>query len=101
MVHPLSLFELIRRLPGTGTKVVITTDHGSVRVNNPVKVIGDRHTSANLRYKHGKNLDYNGREVLEIKATKPGAPAKIEHHLGIYLRKVIRLPGIPQPLTIS
>jgi len=47
--------------------VIFTTDHGSIRVNNPIKVIGDRKTSANLRYKMGKNLNYNSREVFEIK----------------------------------
>ena len=52
-------------------KLVITTDHGAVRVNNPVKVIGDRHTSVNLRYKQGKNLNYNPKEVFEIQ--KPEA----------------------------
>ena len=49
--------------------LVITTDHGAVRVNNPVKVIGDRQTSVNLRYKQGQNLNYNKKEVFEV--TKP------------------------------
>ena len=48
-------------------KVIITTDHGSIRVNNPVKVVGDRNVNTNLRYKLGKNLSYNAREVYEIK----------------------------------
>ena len=43
------------------------TDHGSIRVHNPVKVIGDKKTSANLRYKLGRNLAYNPKEVFEIK----------------------------------
>ncbi|MGD9978299.1 MAG: PglZ domain-containing protein [Bacteroidales bacterium] len=48
-------------------KVVITTDHGAIRVQNPVKVIGDRATSTNLRYKLGRSLNYNPREVFEIR----------------------------------
>ena len=48
-------------------KVIITTDHGSIRVNNPIKVVGDRNVNTNLRYKLGKNLGYNSREVYEIK----------------------------------
>ena len=47
-------------------KLVITTDHGTVRVNNPTKVIGDRKTTANLRYKQGRNLNYNSKQVFEV-----------------------------------
>jgi CheY-like chemotaxis protein len=60
------LYELLKNLSQHDLKLVITTDHGAVRVSNPVKVIGDRQTSVNLRYKQGKNLNYNPREVYEI-----------------------------------
>jgi len=60
------LYELLKQITKHDLRLVITTDHGSVRVNNPVKVIGDRNTSANLRYKQGKNLNYNPKEVYEI-----------------------------------
>jgi len=60
------LYELLKQLNQHDIRLVITTDHGSVRVNNPVKVIGDRQTSVNLRYKQGKNLNYNPKEVYEI-----------------------------------
>lgn len=61
------LLDIIRLMAENGITVVFTTDHGSIRVNNPLKVIGDRKTSVNLRYKVGKNLNYNPREVFEIK----------------------------------
>lgn len=61
------LLDIIRLLAENGITVVFTTDHGSIRVNNPVKVIGDKKTSVNLRYKMGKNLNYNSREVFEIR----------------------------------
>ncbi|MBQ6680945.1 MAG: PglZ domain-containing protein [Prevotella sp.] len=48
-------------------KIIITTDHGSIRATNPVKIIGDRNTNTNLRYKLGKNLSYNDKEVFAIK----------------------------------
>ncbi len=60
------LYDLLKQLAGQDLKLVITTDHGAVRVSNPVKVIGDRQTSVNLRYKQGKNLNYNPKEVYEI-----------------------------------
>jgi len=61
------LLDIIRLLAENGISVVFTTDHGSIRVSNPVKVIGDKKTSVNLRYKMGKNLNYNSREVFEIR----------------------------------
>jgi DNA-binding response OmpR family regulator len=61
------LRELFTLLAESDYKVVITTDHGSIRVNNPIKVVGDRNVNTNLRYKLGKNLSYNAREVYEIK----------------------------------
>jgi CheY-like chemotaxis protein len=61
------LFDMLRELSKLPVKLVITTDHGSVRVNNPIKVIGDRATSTNLRYKQGRNLNYNPKEVFEVK----------------------------------
>ncbi len=60
------LYELLKQLTQHDIKLVITTDHGAVRVTNPVKVIGDRKSSVNLRYKQGKNLNYNPKEVYEI-----------------------------------
>jgi DNA-binding response OmpR family regulator len=64
-----ALYELIKELSGKNIELVITTDHGSKRVQNPVKVVGDKNTSTNLRYKHGKSLNYKKKEVFEI--TRP------------------------------
>ncbi len=60
------LIELLRELAMRNISVILTTDHGTIRVNHPIKVIGDRSTSKNLRYKMGKNLSYNSKEVFEI-----------------------------------
>ena len=59
--------ELFRALAAQDCTVVLTTDHGSIRCYNPIKVIGDRKTNTNLRYKLGKHLSYNPKEVFEIK----------------------------------
>lgn len=59
--------ELFRRIGEKGYKIVLTTDHGTIRVDNPIKVIGDKNTNTNLRYKLGKNLNYNPRQVYEVK----------------------------------
>ena len=61
------LSELFKLLSQSNYTVVLTTDHGSIRANRPVKIIGDRNTNTNLRYKLGKNLNYNPKEVFEIK----------------------------------
>ncbi len=62
-----SLFEIIKYLSDKNVKIIITTDHGSVRVQNPVKIVGDRNVNTNLRYKFGKSLAYNAKEVFEMK----------------------------------
>ncbi|NLK47514.1 MAG: bifunctional response regulator/alkaline phosphatase family protein [Bacteroidales bacterium] len=58
--------ELLKAIAKRGYKVILTTDHGTIQVKNPIKVIGDRNTNVNLRYKLGKNLSYNQKEVFEI-----------------------------------
>lgn len=62
-----SALELFRKIAEKGYKIMLTTDHGTIQVNNPIKVIGDRNTNTNLRYKVGKNLSYNPKQVYEIK----------------------------------
>jgi DNA-binding response OmpR family regulator len=61
------LLDIIRYLSEKDVTMVITTDHGSIRVKNPVKVLGDRNTNSNLRYKTGKALKLEKNEVFEIK----------------------------------
>ena len=59
--------RLFRYLADSKYTVVITTDHGSIQVDTPTKVIGDKNTNTKLRYKLGKALNYNSKEVFEIK----------------------------------
>lgn len=61
-----SLLDLLKSLAENDIHLVITTDHGTIRVNNPVKVIGDRETNTNLRYKLGRNLNYKAKQVFEV-----------------------------------
>lgn len=68
--------ELFRRLASCDYDIVITTDHGSIRTGQPIKVVGDRNVNTNLRYKLGKNLSYNPKEVFEVKQpARFGLPA--------------------------
>jgi hypothetical protein len=61
------LHDILKQIAEKKGMLVITTDHGSMRVTEPSKVIGDRNTTTNLRYKQGKNLNYEKRDVLEVK----------------------------------
>jgi len=61
------LADVFKELAQSDYKVIITTDHGSIRTTNPVKIIGDRNTNTNLRYKLGKSLNYDARQVFAIK----------------------------------
>ena len=60
------LKEIMKQIAKQKANLIITTDHGTINVNKPSKVIGDRNVSANLRYKQGRNLDYQKSDVFEI-----------------------------------
>lgn len=64
------LIEILKVLSEKDVNVVITTDHGSVKIGRPVRVKGDREVSVNLRYKQGRLLDYNPKDVFEVKDPK-------------------------------
>ncbi|MEL4308416.1 T9SS response regulator signal transducer PorX [Joostella sp. CR20] len=64
------LLEIIQQAQQLKFKLIITTDHGTINVKNPSKVIGDRDTSLNLRYKTGRSLSYNDKEVYGVKNPK-------------------------------
>ncbi len=59
--------DLFRQLVMTDYRILITTDHGSIRCTRPVKIIGDRNTNTNLRYKLGKNLSYDNKDLFVVK----------------------------------
>jgi DNA-binding response OmpR family regulator len=61
------LFEMLKKTAQAGKKVIICTDHGTIRVQHPVKVASDKLVNSNLRYKTGKAIRYNPKEVYEIK----------------------------------
>ncbi len=64
------LLDIIQQAQQLGFKLIITTDHGTINVKNPSKVIGDRDTSLNLRYKTGRSLTYEDKDVLAAKDPK-------------------------------
>ena len=55
----MSVAEVLKFLSSHNVKVIITTDHGTVRVDKPIKVVGNKNTNTNLRFKKGKNLNFN------------------------------------------
>ena len=61
------LFQALRKIADKKFNLILATDHGSVRVNTPHKVLGDKQTTTNLRYKHGRNLNYEARDVMAIR----------------------------------
>lgn len=64
------LRQALKKIADKKIRLVISTDHGSVQVKTPYKVVGDKQTTSNLRYKHGRNLNYNPKEVLAFKNPK-------------------------------
>jgi PglZ domain. len=61
------MYDMVKYLAEKKIPIYLTTDHGTIKIDRPIKVIGDKNINANLRYKVGRNLDYNPREVFEIK----------------------------------
>jgi len=61
------LFDLFKLIAKNNCDVIITTDHGTIKVDEPSKVIGDRNTNTNLRYKQGKNLTFQKKDVFEVR----------------------------------
>ncbi len=62
-----SVNELLHRMASLDHDIIITTDHGSIRVDTPSKVVGERNLNTNLRYKLGRNMSYNAKEVYEVR----------------------------------
>ncbi|MDR1502170.1 MAG: PglZ domain-containing protein [Prevotella sp.] len=71
-----STMDILRKAKGMGYKIILTTDHGTIRVKNPVKVIGDKSVNSNIRYKFGRNLEYDRKKVYDIHSPeKAGLPS--------------------------
>ena len=71
------LLDALKRISEKKVRLIISTDHGSVRVKDPIKIVGDKNTNTNLRYKQGKNLSYERKEVYEIKKPEEGFLPKL------------------------
>jgi len=61
------LHQALKKISEKKIKIVLATDHGSTRVKSPYKVVGDKQTTTNLRYKHGRNLQYESKDVLAFR----------------------------------
>ncbi|MBD8387813.1 PglZ domain-containing protein [Dysgonomonas sp. BGC7] len=71
-----STMEILRKAKSMGYKIVLTTDHGTVRVKNPLKIIADKSVNSNIRYKLGRNIEYDRKKVYDIHSPeKVGLPA--------------------------
>ncbi|MCB0707131.1 MAG: PglZ domain-containing protein [Saprospiraceae bacterium] len=69
------LWTALQKIAERDIQLIVTTDHGTIRVNQPSKVVGDRETTTNLRYKVGRNLKYEKKDVLEVRnPEKAGLP---------------------------
>lgn len=82
------LHQALRKIADKKIKLILATDHGSIRVKTPVKVIGDKQTTANLRYKHGRNLNYENRDVLAFRDPREaGLPSPTINSSFIFARE--------------
>jgi CheY-like chemotaxis protein len=61
------LQDIIKKIADSKCKLIITTDHGTIKVTNPIKIVGDRNLNSNLRYKVGRGMTYKEKEVFQVK----------------------------------
>jgi hypothetical protein len=81
------LHQALKKIADKKINIILATDHGSVRVKTPYKVIGDKQTTTNLRYKHGRNLNYEAKEVLAFRDPKEaGLPVPTVNSSFIFAR---------------
>ena len=86
------LHQALKKIADKKINIVLATDHGSVRVKTPAKVIGDKQTTTNLRYKHGRNLNYEPKEVLAFRDPKEaGLPVPTVNSSFIFAKEDIFL----------
>jgi len=82
------LHQALKKLADKDIRLILATDHGSVQVKTPYKVIGDKQTTTNLRYKHGRNLNYDPKEVLAFRDPKEiGLPSPTLNSSFIFARQ--------------
>jgi hypothetical protein len=86
------LHQALKKVADKKINIILATDHGSVRVKNPTKVIGDKQTTTNLRYKHGRNLNYEQKQVLAFRDPKEaGLPVPTVNSSYIFAREDVFL----------
>ena len=82
------LHQALKKIADKKINIVLATDHGSIRVQKPAKVIGDKETTTNIRYKHGRNLNYEAKEVLAFRDPKEaGLPSPTINSSFIFARE--------------
>ncbi|HMO31763.1 MAG TPA: bifunctional response regulator/alkaline phosphatase family protein [Lacibacter sp.] len=86
------LNQALRRIAEKNIRLVLATDHGSIRVQKPARVIGDKETTTNIRYKHGRNLNFEGKDVLAFRDPREaGLPAPNVNSSFIFAREDLYL----------
>ena len=82
------LHQALKKIADKNIKIVLATNHGSIRVKTPYKVVGDKQTTTNLRYKHGRNLNYEPKEVLAFRDPREiGLPTPTVNSSFIFARE--------------
>lgn len=65
--HHSPLLDIFRKIGERGGRIILSTDHGTIRVKKPFKIVGDRNTNTNLRFKLGKNLSFEENKVFVVR----------------------------------
>jgi hypothetical protein len=86
------LNQALKKIADKKINIVMATDHGSIRVQKPAKVIGDKETTTNIRYKHGRNLNFEPKDVLSFRdPAEVGLPSPNVNSSFIFAREDVYL----------
>ena len=86
------LYQALKKIAEKKINIILATDHGSIRVKKPAKVIGDKETTTNIRYKHGRNLNFESKDVLAFKDPREaGLPVPNVNSSFIFAREDVYL----------
>ena len=61
-----TFYESLKKIKEQNATVIITTDHGSIRVNRANQIVADKETTSTVRYKQGKNLSADSKHSMKL-----------------------------------
>ena len=95
------IWSALQKIAERDIQLIITTDHGTIRVKQPSRVVGDKETTTNLRYKVGRNLDYDPKDVLDFRDPMLVPPLFLRRKINSFFIQIITITIISITIILS